>query len=102
MIGADELWTTLQGSTKCDQIVGRIGVRLPLGATSNADVLELSESALGRRPTVKEAKTLAASARGSGGLHALHRLLTRAWVSCRAESRDRIEAEDIRAAADAA
>lgn len=101
-IGSDDLWTTLQASNSCDQIIGRIGIRLPLGSSSEADSSDLSEVALGRPPTKAEAKILSAAVRGRGGMHALHRLLTRAWVSCRAEGRNHIDAQDIRIAADAA
>ena len=102
MIGADELWTTLRSNSRCDQIVGRIGVRLPLGRTSQADVLDLSAAVLGRRPAREEAEMLARTARGAGGLHALQRMLTRAWVSCRSSGRERIGSEDLHVAAEAA
>ena len=102
LIGGDDLWTTLASSRRCDQIVGRIGVRLPLGAPAQADVLDLAAGILGRRPGAGESKSLIAAARCAGGLHALRRLMARAWVSCQAAGRDRIEAGDLELATEAA
>ena len=100
LIGGDELWSALAGSARCDQIVGRIGIRLPLGAAVDADVLDLAASVLGRRPGAGEAKRLVAAARGAGGLHALRRLLARAWLLARAEGRERIGDGDLQVAAE--
>ena len=102
MIGGDDLWTTLASSRRCDQIVGRIGVRLPLGAPAQTDVLDLAAGIMGRRPSTGESKSLIAAARSAGGLHALRRLMARAWVSCQAAGRDRIEAGDLELAKEAA
>ena len=79
-----------------------IGVRLPLGAPAQADVLDLAAGILGRRPGAGESKSLIAAARSAGGLHALRRLMARAWVSCQAAGRDRIEAGDLDLATEAA
>ncbi len=100
LVGGDELWAALAGSVRCDQIVGRIGIRLPLGAPPDADVIDLAASVLGRRPEGAEAKRLVAATRGAGGLHALRRLLARAWIFARAARRDHITAADLQAAAD--
>ena len=102
LIGGDELWSALCGATRCDQIVGRIGLRLPLGAAVEADVLDLAASVLGRRPAAAEAKGLLATARGAGGLHSLRRVLAAAWVAARADGREAIAAGDIAAAREAA
>ena len=100
LIGGDELWSALAGSARCDQIVGRIGIRLPLSAAADADVLDLAAAVLGRRPGHRETKLLVAAARGAGGLHALRRLLARAWLLARGDGREEISAEDLRAAAE--
>ena len=100
LIGGDDLWNTLTKSGHCEQIVGRIGIRLPVVPASEADVLELSRSILGREPAKGELKRLKAAALGAGGLHAQRRLLAHAWTIARAGGRT-IAAEDIAAAAEA-
>ena len=100
LIGGDELWTGLCASSRCDQIIGRIGIRLPLGQPADADVLALAAGVLGRHPAQAEVKTLLAAARGAGGLHAVRRLLARAWVTARASGRERIATGDIAVAAE--
>ena len=47
---------------------------------------------LGRRPSRIELRTLNAVGRGPGGLHAMRRLLGRAWMLAQAAGRDAIEA----------
>lgn len=98
LVGGDDLWNTLNKSDRCDQIVGRIGIRLPLGKTAEADVLDLARSVLSRAPTKGERKHLLAAANGAGGLHALRRLFARAWVLARAGGHKHIQADDIGAA----
>ena len=100
LIGGDELWTSLAGDLRCARIIGRIGIRLRLGAAPDADVLDLAAGVLGRRPEKGEAKRLIAAARAAGGLHGLRRLLARAWMVARAEGRERILRGDIDAAAE--
>ena len=101
LIGDNRIWNTLTKSEDCDQIVGRIGIRLPLEPAYESDILELSRSVLGRDPGKGEIKRLKAAACGAGGLHALRRLLARAWMIARAGDRP-IAAEDVAAAAEAA
>ena len=98
LIGGDDLWNTLAESGRCDQIVGRIGIRLPLAATAEADIVDLARSVLGRAPTKAEKDQLLGVARGAGGLHALRRLFARAWVLARAGGNRGISAGDIAAA----
>ena len=64
------------------------------------DVEDIATGVLGRKPTKAELKTLNAVGRGPGGLHAMRRLLGRAWMVAQAAGRDAIEAADISAAAD--
>ena len=78
LMGGDDLWTALARTPRCAQIVGRIGVRLGLGAPADADVLDLAAAVLSRHPKPGDAKALLATANGPGGLHALRRLLARA------------------------
>ena len=99
LIGGDELWTALASSRRCDQIVGRIGIRLPLTAPAEVDVVELASAVIGREPDPKERKAILAAARGAGGLHALRRYLTRAWILARGNKRN-ITAADLAAAAE--
>ena len=65
-----------------------------------ADVEDIAAGVLGRRPTKAELKSLNAVGKGPGGLHAMRRLLGRAWMVAQAAGRDAIEAGDITAAAD--
>ena len=102
LIGGDELWTTLSGSPRCDQIVGRLAVRLPVAAPADADVAAMAAGVLGRTPGSKELRLLIAAARGPGGYHALRRFLARAWMIARAEGSDEIRAGDLAAAQEAA
>ena len=100
LVGSDELWTALAGSRRCDQIVGRIGLRIGLGAVAETDIRLLSETALGRPTSGKELTDIRNSARGAGGLHSLRRLLARAHMIARAAGRDGIAAEDVALAAE--
>ncbi len=102
LIGGDELWTGLASSRRCDQILGRIGVRLALGAAAEADALDLACGVLGRAPRGREAKRILAAARAAGGFHAMRRLLARAWMIARADGREGIQTADVEAAAEAA
>ncbi len=101
-VGQDEIWNTLAKSSRCDQIVGRIGVRLPLRMAAEADVLELARNVLGRAPTKAERDCLLAAAREAGGLHALRRLFERAWRLSRGGGERAITAEHIAAATERA
>jgi len=99
LVGDDSVRMTL---ARCPQVLGRIGMRVSLAAIDADDVAAIAEGPLGRRPRGAELKTLAAIARGPGGLHALRRLFTRAWMLARAEERAAIDAADIALAAEAA
>ena len=101
LVGGDELWTKISSAPGADQIVDRVGIRLPLGLPAAADVRDLARGMLGRAPTKADEKSLVAAARGPGGLHALRRLLGRAWVLARAAQRERIAPDDLAAAAEA-
>ena len=83
-----------------DQIAGRVGLRLDLTTQPVADVEQIAAGPLGRKPDKAELRILTAAARGPGGLHALRRLLGRAFMVARAEGRDRIAPADIAMAAD--
>lgn len=100
LIGGDELWTALASSRRCERIVGRIGVRLPLSAPARVDVLDLAAAIMGRDPDPAEARGLIEYAHRAGGLHALRRVLTRAWILARSRRRDGIAAADLTAAAE--
>ena len=98
LAGDDSLWMTLAGSRRCDQIVGRIGVRVSLGRPPEADVLELVTNILGGPPGEAGSTLALEAAARPGGLHALRRLLARAFVTARFAGRDRITEEDLAAA----
>ena len=86
--------------TRCDQVAGRVGLRVDLPMQPDGDVAEIATGPLGRRPRKAELKILVAAARGPGGLHALRRLLGRAWMMAHLAGRDVIEPADIVEAAD--
>ena len=100
LVGEDGLFNLLAKSPRCQQIVGRVGIRLPLAGAAEADLSDLARAVLGRAPNKGERKTIAKAAAGAGGLHALRRLFGRAWVLARAAGRDRITADDLAAAAE--
>ena len=85
---------------RCQQVDGRIGLKIDLATQPTADVEDIATGVLGRRPTKAELKTLNAVGKGPGGLHAMRRLLGRAWIVAQADGRDAIEVGDITAAAD--
>ena len=85
---------------RCDQVAGRVGLGIDLTTQPVADVEEIAGGPLGRRPDKAELKILTAAANGPGGLHALRRLLGRAFMLARAEGRERIAPADIAMAAD--
>ena len=83
-----------------DQIAGRVGLSLDLATQPVADVEKIAAGPLGRRPDKAELRILTAAARGPGGLHALRRLLGRAFMLARAEGRERIAPADVALATD--
>ena len=85
---------------RCQQVDGRIGLKIDLATQPMSDVEDIAAGVLGRRPSKAELKSLNAVGRGPGGLHAMRRLLGRAWMVAQASGRDAIEAGDITAAAD--
>ncbi len=97
LIGDDSIRMTLG---RCPQVMGRIALRVDLRGLPEADVAAIAAGPLGRRPTDRELKALVATARGPGGLHALRRLLARAWMLARDEGRNAIDAGDLAAAAE--
>ena len=98
LAGDDTLWTLLAGSRRCDQIVGRIGLRAALRQPSDEDVLDLVMGIVGRRPEGAAGACVLGAARGLGGLHALRRLLARGVTVARSKGHDMDDA-DIEAAA---
>ena len=97
LIGDDSVRMTL---ARCPQVTGRIGMRVGLKGLADDDVTAISAGPLGRKPSASELKVLAAAARGPGGLHALRRLLARAWMLATADGRESIEAADVAIAAE--
>ena len=85
---------------RCQQVDGCIGLKIDLTTQAVADVEDISAGILGRQPSRAELRILNTVGRGPGGLHALRRLLGRAWMVAQAAGRDEIEASDIAAATD--
>ena len=96
LMGDEGLTQTL---ARCPQIVGRIGGRLQKKKPSERDVAMLVSGVLGRPAARREIKAAMSAATGPGGLHALRRMLARAWMSARAARREEIGAEDLDRAA---
>ena len=95
---ADE--TIRMALARCQQVDGRIGLKIDLATQPMADVEDIAAGVLRRRPSKAELKTLNTVGKGPGGLHAMRRLLGRAWMVAQAAGRDAIEISDITAAAD--
>ena len=85
---ADE--TISMALARCQQVDGRIGLRIDLATQPTPDVEDIANGLLGRRPSKAELKTLNAVGKGPGGLHAMRRLLGRAWMVAQAAGRDAI------------
>lgn len=77
-----------------------MSLKIDLATQPMTDVADTAASVLGRRPNTMELKTLNAVGRVSGGLHAMRRLLDRAWMVAQRSGRDAIEAGDTTAAVD--
>ena len=92
--------TITMAFARCQQVDGRIGLKIDLTTQAVADVEDIAAGILGRQPSRAELRTLNAVGRGPGGLHALRRLLGRAWMVAQAAGRDAIEVGDIAAATD--
>ncbi len=96
LIGDETLRMTLG---RCPQVTGRIGVRVGLGVPGAADVSALLASVLDRAPSASERKAARAAVAAPGGMHALRRLMARAFMIARADGRTAITPDDIAAAA---
>ena len=83
---------------RCPQVIGRIGMRVELRTTEEADVAAIAAGPLGRRPNKRELKHLLAVARGPGGLHALRGVLAAAYMLARDEGADAIAPDHLAAA----
>ena len=95
---ADE--TIRMALARCQQVDGRIGLRIDLATQPTSDVEDIAAGVLERRPAKVELKTLNAIGKGLGGRRAMLLLLRCAWMVAHAADRDAIEADDITAAAD--
>ncbi len=96
LVGDDTIRMTLG---RCPQVTGRIGIRAGLTAPGQMDVTALVTGVLGRAPERAEREAALAAATGPGGMHALRRLLARAFMIARADGRDAIAPCDMTGAA---
>jgi len=77
------------------QITGRIGARMDRRAVAEGDI-ELMLSSFLERPAKRRELALAVeAARGAGGLHALRRMLIRAWRRAQIEERDAVSLAEL-------
>ncbi|WP_170563094.1 AAA family ATPase [Ruegeria atlantica] len=95
LVGGQKVCETL---ARCPQVTGRIGVKVGLRATAPVDIDALVAAVLGRVPDREESRITRAAATGPGGLHALRRLLARAWMIAHADGREIVTGADIAAA----
>ena len=95
LIGNDRILMTL---ARCPQILGRIALRLEQKEPAEGDVATLVSGVLKRRATAREVKIAHRVAAGPGGLHALRRMLERAWIAARVDGRDDVGIDDIESA----
>jgi len=84
---------------RCPQIVGRTGMRVVRDRPAPDDVELLVSDFLGRRAKRGEVDAVSAAAFGPGGLHALRRVLVRAWRLAQVEGRDAATPTDLEQAA---
>ena len=97
LAGDSLLRTTLEGSRRCEQIVGRIGGWIDLEKVSTEDMLMLVAEVVGFRPDGAAADRVLQEARAPGGLHALRRMLAKAILEAQGEGRE-VRADDLIAA----
>lgn len=84
---------------RCPQIVGRTGTRVVRERPDADDVHALLSDFLGRSAKRGEIDAVSAAAFGPGGLHALRRVLVRAWRLAQVEGRDAATPTDLEQAA---
>ena len=80
---------------RCPQILGRVGGAIHKRLPSEPDVELLVSAFLERPATRREIRMGLAAARGPGGLHALRRMLARAWMMARIEDREEVTLADL-------
>lgn len=85
--------------SRCPQIIGRIGGQVHKRTPAEPDIELLVSAFLERPANRREVRMGLAAARGDGGLHALRRMLARAWMLARIEDRDTVTAADLEMAA---
>ena len=84
---------------QCPQIVGRTGTRVFRDRPDAGDVHALVSDFLGRPAKRGETDAVSAAAFGPGGLHALRRVLVRAWRLAQVEGRAAATPTDLEQAA---
>ena len=90
----------LPGEIRCQQVDGRIGLKIDLATQPTADADDIAAGVLGGRPSKTELKTLNAVGKGTGDLHTTRRLLSRARKMARlAEAFEKSEERDAAASA---
>ena len=84
---------------RCPQIVGRTGMRVFRDRPAAGDVHALVSDFLGRNAKPGEVDAVSEAAFGPGGLHALRRVLVRAWRLAQVEGRAAATPTDLEQAA---
>lgn len=99
LAGQRRLSSTLAGND-CEQIVGRIGLRVALSKTPDEDVLAIVAGVIGEPPEGRTAEVVVNVAKDPGGLHALRRFIARAFAVAKGEGRDTLTPGDLLRVAD--
>ena len=101
LCGNEPLWARLAGGDRSAQLVSRVGLKLYLGKPSEADVLALTETLIGRAPAGAGRKAaIAVGGGGVGGLRMVRKLIAQAQILARGDGRDALTDEDIADAAE--
>ena len=102
LCGNEPLWARLTGGERSAQLASRVGIRLYLDKPSEADVLALAETLVGRAPRGAARKAVLAVGReGVGGLRMVRKLVAQAQILARGDQRvDEVTDEDLADAAE--
>ena len=95
LAGNEPLWSRLASGERAAQLVSRVGVRRRFRSPSEADVLALAGTLLGRAPAGKGLQAVLDAGRGRGHLRAVVKLLAQAAVFASADGSDQVRDADL-------
>ena len=86
----------LQGVVRtCPQVQGRVGASVMATPPRRADVSQLAESVLGRTPSREETDLCVRAASLPGGMHALRRMFSSAWIDSHGGGQSSISTQNL-------